>query len=201
MCRLVPGLAADLHDFPAVLFDRDRLVQYRPAVAGRRDRVAAGAQPELAHARAPDDDLVAVDPDLDRRVVHLDDQRPLGGPDAEDHAQQCRQTPEQEHGGGRPDPPPPSRPLPSVRGWKGGHRVRRGLLEMGQVPAEQLGDLGGGLEAAGGLLGVELLDDRSQPLGTSGLTSRTGRGASSQTRRSTATVVSARNGERPVHMA
>ena len=37
--------------------------------------------------------------------------------------------------------------------------------------------------------------------GTSGLTSRTGRGASSLTRRSTATVDEARNGGRPHAMA
>ena len=75
------------------------------------------------------------------------------------------------------------------------------MLQVGQVILQQLGNFGRRLEALGRVLGVQLVDDRDQPVGDLGIGLADRLGVSSQTRLSTAMLESARNGGRPVHIA
>ena len=93
---------------------------------------------------------------------------------------------------------------PTDRGGRSrrlGPRRVVGALDVGQPPAEQVGDLRRGREPVGGVLGVEPGDDRGEPVGDFRVELAERRGDSSQTRRSTAIVDDPRNGGRPQAMA
>ena len=122
----------------------------------------------------------------------------------------------------RSQPPPASRSVKGTEGppgWRwltrlfvggakwhaGAARFRQGhgrrLLDVSQALLQQRGDLASAGERSLGRLVVQLADDPLEPFGTSGLISRIGRGCASLIRRRTPSVVSARNGGRPVAIA
>ena len=182
---------ADRHNFLFPFHDRNQLVPDRLAVARRLQPVQPSAEPDFLWSGPADDHHLVVDINLHARIIDLYDQSALWCLDPQDRGHEVRHLAQPRGLGGaqsRQGEQNNARghgqsAAGTARDFGSGHiefqaRERRPgnggngragnglrLLDVSEPALQQVGNLGGGLEAIGRVLGEQAVDHGFKPVG------------------------------------